>query len=303
MAMDELAEKIRGSIENRSGDPWFPELTIDLAARAWERLRRDIGLTPETYGTERVLSHSRSGPRKIIGSVALPPLCEAATSISIEGLSDESAAKYHKEGVSFYAPDEIFSTTVLPCLEDALLIVNQVPSLMRTVTALVRSLHVIAPEDADYDVSFSEPDVPFSIFVSVPRKPTANDALRVAEAIVHEAMHLQLTQIECVSHLVSSADGRYFSPWRGEHRNAGAVLHGLYVFYVIHRFLDRLASIGSGPENWLQYRRRRQREIANQIDAIRSLQDGPELTAAGLTLVRRCLQDSAFTIKESISIG
>lgn len=302
--MDELAERIRGSIENRNGDPWFPELTADLAASACDSLRRDIGLTPETYGTERVLSHSSSGPREIIGCVTLPPLSEAAPNISIEGLSEGCAAKYHKEGgVSFYTPDEILNTTVLPCIEDALLIVSQVPSLIRTVTALVRSLHVIEPEDADYDVSFSEPDVPFSIFVSVPRKRTANDALRVAEAIVHEAMHLQLTQIECVSRLVSSADGRYFSPWRGEHRNAGGVLHGLYVFHVIHRFLDRLASIGSSPENRLQYVRVRQLEIANQIDAIRSLQDGTELTAAGLTLVRRCLQDSAFTIKELVSIG
>lgn len=300
--MDDLTERIKATIENRNGDPWFPELTAALAARAWDGLGREIGITPETYGTERVVSRSSSRPREIIGSVTLPLGSEGESNISIEALSAECAAKYHEEGVSFYTPNEILDTTVLSCIEDALLIVNEVPSLVRTVAALVHSLHVIAAEDLDYDVSFSEPEVPFSIFVSVPRKRIANDALRVAESIVHEAMHLQLTQIECISRLVNSANGRYFSPWRLENRNAGGVLHGLYVFYVIHRFLDRLTLIGSDSENRLQYIGQRQREISNQIDAIHTLQDCEELTAAGLTLARRCFQDSAFTTKELVSI-
>jgi hypothetical protein len=288
--MDDLVKRIQASLENQNNEPWFPELTSDLAAWAWDRLRRDIGLVPDTYGTERVVSHNISARREIIKSLTTTQCIGSAPAISIEALSEECAVKYQKKGISFYTPDEILNTTVLACIEDSLLIFNEVPSLMSTVAALVRSLHVIKPEHADYDVSFSEPDVPLSIFVSVPRKPTTNDAVRVAEAILHEAMHLQLTLIECVSPLVNSTAPNYFSPWRGEHRTAGGILHGLYVFYVIHCFLDRLVSIGSCTEHWLQYVRLRQREIAIQLDEIRYLPDCPGWTAVGLILVRRCLQ-------------
>jgi len=166
---------------------------------------------------------------------------------------------------------------------------------MRTVASLVRSLHAIRPEDTDYDVSFSEPTAPFSIFVSVPGRPNTNDPLRVAEAIVHEAMHLQLTLLEQVSGLVNSADGKYFSPWRRERRRAGSILHGVYVFYVIHCFLGRLTSIGSCPQSWLRHIGLRQREIRLQVDEMRSFQTCAELTALGSILVRRCVGDLAHS--------
>src|SRR5689334_11432412 len=51
MAMDDLAERIRASIEDPTVDPWFPELTADLAARAWQSLHREIGLSPGSYST------------------------------------------------------------------------------------------------------------------------------------------------------------------------------------------------------------------------------------------------------------
>ena len=288
--MDDLVVRIKTSIENGNGDPWFPELTTDLVARAWDCLHSDIGLAPNNYGTARILRRSISAPRDIIASLKgssssdVPP-------ISIEAVQQEWADSYRKAGISFYLSDEILERTILGCVEEALGIINQVPSLMGTVDALVRSLHVIKPDDPNHDVSFSEPDIPFSIFVSVPEERIANDALRVAEAIVHEAMHLQLTLIECVGCLVNSADGKYFSPWRRERRRAGSILHGLYVFYVIHHFLGRLSAVGSCPQNWLRHVRLRQREIGLQLDEIRSFQDCAELSAVGSILVRRCVED------------
>src|SRR5437016_747040 len=143
MAMDDLAERIKASIENPSGELWFPELTDDLTARAWESLHRDFGLTPDSYGTERVLSRCASAPRDIITSLNTPSSAGGSL-IAIEAVQPEWAA-YSKAGVSFHSPDEILNTTILDCIEDALAIVNQVPSLMRTVGDLVRSLHVIKP--------------------------------------------------------------------------------------------------------------------------------------------------------------
>jgi len=286
--MDDLVEKIKASIENRNSDPWFPELTADLAAHAWDNLHRDIGLTPESYGTERVVSHSISARREIITSLkTCSPTGATARAIAIEALTEKFASEYQKQGVSFYASAEIPDTAVLSCLEDAFAIINQVPSLMRTVVVLVRSLHVIKPEDADYDLSFSEPHIPFSIFVSVPEMRIVNDALRVAEAIVHEAMHLQLTLIESTSPLLLSRSKRYYSPWRKEYRDAEGILHALYVFRVIKRFFEYLSSTEGQPLNVAVYIRNRCDEINRQFEAVRSLRLESDLSRVGACFTQR----------------
>ena len=287
--MDDLAERIEASLANPNGDPWFPELTADLAARAWDSLHRDIGLAPESYGTERVLSRRISAPREVITSLkTCPSTCATPQAISIEALTEECAVKYQEQGISFYSPDEIVHTTVPSCVENALAIINQVPSLMRTVGTLVRSLHVIKPGDADYDVSFSEPQVPFSIFVSVPETRIANDALRVGEAIVHEAMHLQLTLIEQTVRLALRTSLRIFSPWRNEYRTVQGVLHALYVFRVVDQFLSGASILTSHPVK-LAYIQRRRDEIAQQMVKIRSFEQCSDLTETGARFAKNLI--------------
>lgn len=284
--MDNLAERIKASIENSDSDLWFPELTADLADRAWEGLRRDIGVTPDIYGTERVLSQSISAPRDIVGSLVMCTPSLAAPTTSIETLSREYVVEYQRRGVSFYSPAEI-NPTVLACVEEALAIINQVPSLMRSVAVLVRSLHLIRPEDDDHDVSFSEPHVPFSIFVSVPNRRIPDDGWRIAEAVVHEAMHLQLTLIERVIPLVKPTQGKLFSPWRATYRPVQGVLHGAYVFRVIDSFLAKLSSLGISS----RYVEDRRGAINNQILDVQSVKDSPDLTMVGHQLTKR-LMDS-----------
>ena len=286
--MAELADRIKASLENPKGEPWLPELTADLAARAWYSLHRDIGLTPNSYGTERVLSRSISAPREIITSLnTCPSTCATAQAISIEALTPEAAIEYQKQGVTFYMPEEILHTTILSCIEEALAVVNRVPSLMRTVATLVRSLHVIRPQDADHDVSFSEPHIPFSIFVSVSEERIANDAPRVAEAIVHEAMHLQLTLVERASPLVLPGSRQYYSPWRREYRDAEGILHALYVFKVIKRFFEELI-LGEDPSAGVSVHvRSRCDEIARQVEAVRSLRLDSDLSRLGACFTQR----------------
>jgi hypothetical protein len=292
MAMDDLTERIKASIENRNSHLWFPELTADLATREWHSLRRDIGLTPQSYGTDRVLSHSISAPRQIIGTLKGSSFLTGTPAIAIEVFSQECAAEYQKAGVSFYSSDEILHTTVLSCLEDAIATISQVPSLMRTVATLVRSLHVIRPKDEEFDVSFSEPHVPFSIFVSIPEERIPSDAARVAEAIVHEAMHLQLTLIEQAVGLVVASSKEFFSPWKGEYRTIRGVLHGVYVFRVIDQFLRALLSKLQGvhPEE-LYYVGSRRGEIALQMMAIRNFEECSDLTALGRMLAKTLISD------------
>lgn len=293
--MDELAERIRASFENPNSDPWFPEFTGKLTTRAWDGLRRDIGISPSSYGTERVFCRNVSAPRNIITYLKTGPLAgDEGPTIAIEALSEGSAYHYRKAGVGFCSPEEVLNTTVPTCIQEALDIVNQVPSLMTTVASLVRSLHVIRPERADYDVSFSEPHFPFSIFISTPQERIANDALRVAEAIVHEAMHLQLTLIDKISPLTISTSKTYFSPWKKTHRKAEGVLQALYVFRVIEQFFSKLLLLPTAPPHVANHVRERRREIDFQIATLRSFQHCDELTSIGSKFVRSLIgQDNS----------
>jgi hypothetical protein len=287
MAMDKLAERIKAAIENANGELWFPELTADLAAQAWGSLHRDLGLTLDTYGTERVLSRNPFAPREVITKLST---CSSTrlTSIAIEAISRTFNTQYDKHGIVFYTPDEILRSSVLSCIEEALEVINQVPSLMRTIATLVRSLHVIKPADEDHDVSFSEPHIPFSIFVSIPEKRFANDALRVAEAIVHEAMHLNLTLVEQIVSLIGATSERYYSPWRRESRDSEGILQAVFVFETIDRFLNELLSANSElASNSLINQRRGQ--IREQICQVRSFRDSNELTEVGSKLAARLL--------------
>lgn len=281
--MDDFAERIRASVENPNSDPWFPELTDELTAWEWDRLHRRIGLTADNYGTARILSRSLSAPRNIIKSLKTSPTVRAPT-IAIEAVQ-EWAEPYCSAGLNFYSPSEILNSTMLTCLENALVIISQVPSLMTTVNALVRSVHVIKPADRDHDTSFSEPHIPFSIFVSVPQERIANDALRAAEAIVHEAMHLQLTLVQYITPLFRPTANKYYSPWRGELRDAEGVLHGLYVFKTIHDFFRALnnASLDAIEKKVI---RGRQVRIRNQISNVRDLRDSKALTYTGARFVQ-----------------
>jgi HEXXH motif-containing protein len=282
--MSDLAARITKSFNNPKSDPWFPGLTNDLVSREWRSLQ-PIGLTPITYGTSRFLCRSASVPRHVIAAIT-PSSLSKEQSISIETVQSKSSEYYRDAGVTFYSPDELQSSAVRECIEDAMSIIGHVPSLIATVGTLVRSLHAIRPADEYHDVSFSEPHIPFSIFVSVPQKRVANDTLRVAEAIVHEAMHLQLSLIEKSVVLSVSSKERIYSPWKGEHRTAQGVLHGLYVFRVIHQLLVELSSMQQfSDDNW-EYITGRRKEIARQICSIRDFEKSVTLTEAGSSLAR-----------------
>jgi len=285
--MDDFAERAKASLENLSAELWFPELTPGLTARQWAKLGREIGLTPKNYGTARVMAKSISAPLEIVTSLNVRETNVGA--ISIEVLPEEFAVHYKEVGVRFYSSEGTLNTTVLACLEDAVAMLSQVPSLMKTVFSLVRSLHVIEPKDTDHDVSFSEPHIPFSIFVSVFEERVPSDALRVAEAIVHEAMHLQLTLIERIVPLVALKGAKYYSPWRQEYRDAQGLLHGLYVFRVIAHFLSNLRASGSLDTDYTLIRAK---SIFEDIKKTQSFSQCTELTPIGSVFVNRLLQRS-----------
>jgi HEXXH motif-containing protein len=168
-------------------------------------------------------------------------------------------------------------------VRDAAGLLAQIPSLAESTGILVRTLHVLRA-DTGYDVSHSDPTIPFTIFVSVPSPGEKDSVIRVAESILHEAMHLQLTLVEAVVPLVA-AEGEGFSPWQRRARPIRGLLHGLYVFSVIARFMDYIA--GLRPElNGKAFQRRA--EIEEEVALLEDFSD--YLTSPGKAVRARCLQ-------------
>src|SRR5262249_37575713 len=69
------------------------------------------------------------------------------------------------------------------------------PSCAARIAAYVEAVHLVHA-DPEYDVSHSEPRWPARIFVSLPGRADRVGTLRLAENVIHEAMHLQLTARE-----------------------------------------------------------------------------------------------------------
>lgn len=272
----DLIGRTKTALRNLSDCPWLPDLTRDLANAGWRSVYQESGLTPSNYGTARAIARCAIGPRNLVAHLS--------NSSAVELLDSRLEIHYQDAGIGFYTESKI--SAALSCVEDAIDLIKLVPSLHSTVPALARSFHLIKPDDDDYDVSFSEPNIPFSIFVSVPRLQSSTTPVRVAEAVVHEAMHLQLTLIERLLPLVRSGTQEYYSPWRREFRNAQGMLHGLFVFCVVQRFLSALRSVCLQSSAVIRHIDERRSQIRNEVHLVRSLQDSPDLTEWGSLFAR-----------------
>ena len=277
-----LKQAIKDALGNPYPDPWLPELTASLVGWAERELHSRTGITMDDYGTERVLAGSIKAPR-LVGA-RLPVLIGVdgtTRRATVEFLTKASLGAYGDIGLRFYAPDEVANSNILQRLQDGINVLARIPSLQATVTILMRTCHVLKPENDAYDVSYSDPQVPFSVFVSIPRTRSPTDALRVAESLVHEAMHLQLTLIERLLPLVEELDQKYFSPWKMAKRPPRGVLHALYVFRVLDSIFGRLLELHGWSFASKDHIQERRCEIAQQISEVRAFKDHPALTEVG----------------------
>ena len=293
--MADPLQNIRGVLESPSTPLWFPDLAASLTEQGWQELHRQTAITPSTYGTSRVLTGKGEAPHHIAATLPVYSDGEDATSsMMIELLSEDDRCKYQRMGLAFYSQAELAASTIFDCLRDAISILAYVPTLQKTVGSLAQVCHILKPEDDDSDVSHSDPCIPFSIFVSVPQRRRMNDGLRVVEAIVHEAMHLQLTLIEQALPLIRPSNHTYFSPWKGEHRSPQGILHALYVFRVVDQFLEQLLALAIWTSASIDHMRNRRIEVAKQIREIETFADCPALTESGAYFVRRLLPNQTI---------
>lgn len=168
--------------------------------------------------------------------------------------------------------------------------IEQVPSLAAIVAARVAAVHLVQA-DPGYDVSHSQPRWRDRIFVSVPDRPDEVGALRLAESVIHEALHLHLTELETINPLVRDLTSTLASPWRPEPRSYGGVLHGAFVFVGLRAYFD----IVTAPKNSQAGRHLDQRRV--EIDEelaeldLASLRVG--LTPFGAALLSRLFGEFA----------
>lgn len=285
---DNLGIRVKRALQDTHGPLWFPELTADLANAAWIHLERDVGLRPDSYGTARLIDRDPSGARQIEALVSLSSEDSGnRRDIPVELLPSGVARRWAGPGVRFLNSDEILGAQ--DCVQDALRILDSVPSVGPTICSLARSLHLFDTGDDEVDRSFSEPGLLFSIFVSIPGPDSVARELRVAEAILHEVMHLQLTLVEAFVPLVGNTEKTYFSPWRDEYRTAQGVLHALYVFRLIDAFMGALSLDGPSYVASSRHAQARREMIAHQVQEISEFRDCTDLTDDGVAFVERLL--------------
>lgn len=243
-----LNRAIEAAIKELYPDPWSPDLAVPLAEWGWRALHASTGITAPDYGTGRVLAGRTEAPRYVGACLPIPVGTDESThKITIEFLTEECIGQYQDLGLTFYTSDELAGSAVLRCLQDAIAILAQVPTLQKTVATLIRACHILKSKDDAYDMSHSDPRVPFSAFVSVPQKCGSTKSLRVVESLVHEAMHLELTLLERLQPLIHRSTQTYFSPWKGTHRTPQGILHALYVFRTLDKFFERLLALPGWP--------------------------------------------------------
>ncbi|MET4920965.1 HEXXH motif-containing putative peptide modification protein [Streptomyces sp. PSRA5] len=255
---------------------WFPGLTAELVADFISRNQVEPSLV-EQYGTSRWLAGNARPPAPDGGDIRVGPHIA-----KIEYLSSETAAGF--EGLHFAVSRDPHIRELIQAAADLL---TQVPNMAESIGSVVKVIHPIQSL-RDYDVSHSTPELPFSIFVSIPEKDERDALLRVAESLIHESMHLQLTLVDSIEPLAVDDRASGYSPWKDEVRPITGLLHGLYVFAVIHQALDILTGVQG---EWRQYCRKRNSAIEREIT---SLPEAPEgLSKMGTDLWRRCLESIA----------
>ena len=209
---------------------------------------RPLGLgnasTWRCYSTAQLLNGSKPC---VLGTVDVVGFA-FDSGLRLELLPPTLASRWQSLGLRLATERDIENMGFDEVVAKSLDLMRLVAPLYGTVAGVCRSVHVLLASAEGYDVSYSDPSLPFSIFVSCPAEGEPDRRERLAENILHEALHLQLSLIERIQPLV--ADGakeqKVFSPWRQEERSISGLLHAIYVFGNLRRFWRQVACTRPG---------------------------------------------------------
>lgn len=260
---------------------WENEITQLLVAHKWAALAKQSEITPNTYTIAECVIKNKSVAETNLS------LSLTNSNIKIELPSDDLKGFYEKHGIEPVAISINESENEITKIITALNVLKQVEPVHDFILNIVQSVQLIKAEYPDTDVSYSHPEIPFSIFFSVCDEVSTISDLRVAESILHEAMHLKLTLIEnIVPLIVPNAKGLYFSPWRDEPRPARGVLHGLFVFKVLLDFFKAIIEIDVAEKAYIDSRIN---QIKEDLYQLKDFALCPDLNIYGANLSKNLL--------------
>jgi len=272
-----LKDRIR-SVLGFDSARWYNGLAADLTAWCWSDLA-SLGLNPENYSSSRVIKLDLATPRH--GHLSNNSGWNRP--LLIEFFDEAMKARYGPIGLR--PPAAPFD---LPEFEknlaDAMALLKLVGPVGSSVEELVWSLTPVDVDSPEYDTSYSDPAIPLSIFIGAHLSIHHVSPLRLAEGVLHEAMHLQLSLIEDVVPLVRGCSDWHHSPWQRRLRPTQGLLHGLYVFRVIQDFFREAIASGTLHTLDLFHAQKRVSQIDNECAELVSMRDSVDLTADGARL-------------------
>ena len=208
---------------------WHENSVKELAAWAERNVLEPLGLTLESYSTARMVYRGPHIQTKWVWG------CSSVPSLRF-GVEELPGALEHlatDNGICLVKAGELDQKVVCPMLQSSCdKIANLAPKLFLSISSLLRTVHILESGERGFDVSFSLPELPNSVFLNIPESTEDVAIPRLMESIVHEVLHLQLSLIDRCCPLVRDGIQEEFvyAPWRGEYRKISGVIHGLFVF-------------------------------------------------------------------------
>jgi HEXXH motif-containing protein len=281
-------ESIREEIDRFIRQPfplWETDLTDKLVAAAYEDLQVLQISDRLTYHTATALLQKQSeGEKQFLVSYGQKPVyLEAANAMALYDF-------YHEHGLVPLTKRELVKEKAATKLKAALNLLATLPECIECIASLVNCIQMIASEGPDYDTSYSHPDIPFTVFISICQDSSILSSLRVAENILHEAMHLKLSLIQGHVQLIKpDCQDTFYSPWRDTHRPLVGVLHGLFVFRAILDFYSFISlSCGNGQQ--LEFLQDRITMIKEELGTLAHFGSAKGLTKLGGNFATKLLQ-------------
>ena len=260
---------------------WENELTTALVENKWNELNQKGLSNRDLYSTAFAITFENRMP---VVKLPISKSTENET-VFLEFPQLDLSDFYEEHGLVLCNEEELIASNALEKLKAAMAIFESIPDLHACISKLVRSIQVLKQDDPEIDTSYSHPKIPFSIFVSVCHDNSPLSALRLAESIMHEAMHLKLTLLENVIPLIEAdSKATFYSPWRDEDRPIRGVLHGLFVFRGIGDFYKALGHFSNSDIN-PGFLKNRIDQINQEIKKIEDFHRCPGLTQEAANLL------------------
>jgi hypothetical protein len=265
--------------------PFDDSLPTDLRVYGERELLERRSLTRATYSTQRFLCVDHSQ----LGAVIRPIPVANECSLQCEAWSEDLVWYCKQHGLELAKDPDTANAFAL--VREALVeVIQPYHSLWVAISELAWRCHIVLADHEDYDVSFSDPSIPFSIFISAPAVSVRRSVLRVAENLVHETMHLQLTLFErCCPLVDTTVSWAMYSPWKRQDRPTQGVLHGLYVFCVLRWMWRQFAETARNNTD-RNFALRRINDIEKEVSEVRALEESPALTPAGRLFLHHLLR-------------